>query len=190
MDTRGILIAGVGGQGILRASDILCRVFMSAGLDVKKSEVHGMAQRGGCVTSHVRYGVKVYSPLAKKHDVDILVSFEKMDTLRYLDYLTEKGIIIINTEELYPPAVNLGEATYPSDVIETVEHLFQKVKVVDATALALRAGNIRTVNTVLLGTLSACLQLPIEIWEKALQDEFPPNLIGVNREAFRLGRAV
>ncbi len=81
METKGILMAGVGGQGILRASDILCRVFMAAGLDVKKSEVHGMAQRGGCVTSHVRYGEKVYSPLAKKNDVDILVSFEKMDTL-------------------------------------------------------------------------------------------------------------
>ena len=87
METRGILLAGVGGHVILRASDILCRVFMATGLDVKKSEVHGMAQRGGCVTSHVRYGQKVHSPLAKKNDVDILVSFEKMETLRYLDYI-------------------------------------------------------------------------------------------------------
>lgn len=190
MDTKGILIAGVGGQGILLASDILCRVFMAAGLDVKKSEVHGMAQRGGCVTSHVRYGAKVYSPLSKKKDVDILVSFEKMDTLRYLDYLKEEGTIIINTEELYPPAVNLGEASYLSDTIEIVKRLYPKVKVVDATALAMQAGNVRAVNTVLLGTLSACLPLAIEMWEKGLQESFPPRLLAVNREAFRLGRAV
>jgi indolepyruvate ferredoxin oxidoreductase beta subunit len=189
MDTKGILIAGVGGQGILLASDILCRVFMAAGLDVKKSEVHGMAQRGGCVTSHVRYGSKVYSPLCKKQDIDILVSFEKMDTLRYLDYLKDDGSIIINTEELYPPAVNLGEAPYLSDAIETVKRLFPKVKVVDATALAVQAGNIRTVNTVLLGTLSAYLPTAITIWEKLFKEVFPAKLLAANREAFRLGRA-
>jgi indolepyruvate ferredoxin oxidoreductase, beta subunit len=190
MDTKGVLIAGVGGQGILRASDIFSRVIMAAGLDVKKSEVHGMAQRGGCVTSHVRYGVKVYSPLAKKGDIDILVSFEKMDTLRYLDYLKDDGSIIINTEELYPPAVNLGEAIYPADIIGTIKGLFHQVKVVDATALALQAGNIRTVNTVLLGTLSACLPLATETWEKVLKESFPPKLIETNMEAFRLGRTI
>ncbi len=189
MDTKGILIAGVGGQGILLASDILCRVFMIAGLDVKKSEVHGMAQRGGCVTSHVRYGTKVYSPLSKKKDVDILVSFEKMDTLRYLDYLKEEGTIIINTEELYPPAVNLGEASYQSDTIEIVKDLFPKVIAIDATALAIQAGNVRAVNTVLLGSLSASLPLSIEMWEKGLEESFPPRLLQVNREAFHLGRA-
>src|SRR4030043_479414 len=99
MDIRGILIAGGGGQGILLASDILCRAIMTAGLDVKKSEVHGMAQRGGCVTSHVRYGKKVYSPIAGKNDMDVLVSFEKMETLRYLDFIKPEGTIIINTEE-------------------------------------------------------------------------------------------
>jgi indolepyruvate ferredoxin oxidoreductase, beta subunit len=190
MDTNAVLIAGVGGQGVLRASDILCRVAMAAGLDVKKSEVHGMAQRGGCVTSHVRYGLKVYSPLAKKHDVDILVSFEKMETLRYLDYLKNSGSIIINIEEIYPPSVNLGEAIYPSDIIETVKIQFQTVKVVDATALAIQAENIHAVNTVLLGTLSNCLSFTIKTWEKVLQEEFPPKLLPANMEAFRLGRAV
>ncbi len=189
-DTRGILIAGVGGQGILRASDILCRVFMIAGLDVKKSEVHGMAQRGGCVTSHVRYGRKVYSPLAKKNDVDILVSFEKMDTLRYLDYLKPDGTVIINTEEIYPPAVNLGEASYAGDAIEIVRKGFSRVKVVDALSLAKQSGNARTVNTVLLGTLSTCLTVPLETWEKGLAESFPPQTLGSNLEAFRLGRAV
>ena len=190
MDTKGVLIAGVGGQGILRASDIFSRVIMAAGLDVKKSEVHGMAQRGGCVTSHVRYGVKVYSPLAKKGDVDILVSFEKMDTLRYLDYLKDDGSIIINTEEICPPAVNLGEAVYPTDVIAMIKKLSYRVKVVDAAALALQAGNIRAVNTVLLGALSDCLSLSSETWEKVLKETFPPKLIEINIEAFRLGRTV
>jgi len=190
MDTKGVLIAGVGGQGILRASDIFSRVIMAAGLDVKKSEVHGMAQRGGCVTSHVRYGVKVYSPLAKKGDVDILVSFEKMDTLRYLDYLKDDGSIIINTEEICPPAVNLGVAVYPTDVIAMIKKLSYRVKVVDAAALALQAGNIRAVNTVLLGALSECLSLSSETWEKVLKETFPPKLIEINIEAFRLGRTV
>lgn len=190
METKGILLAGVGGQGILRASDILCRVFMDAGLDVKKSEVHGMAQRGGCVTSHVRYGQKVHSPLAKINDVDILVSFEKMDTLRYLDYVKETGTIIINTEEIYPPAVNLGEAPYPGNVGETVRRFFSNSMTVDATALALRAGNIRAVNMVLLGALSSCLSFSIGLWEKVLQESFPAKLIKANREAFFLGRDI
>ena len=190
MDTKGILMAGVGGQGILLASDILCRVMMAADLDVKKSEVHGMAQRGGCVTSHVRYGQKVYSPIARKNDVDILVSFEKMDTLRYLDFLKPEGTIIINTEELYPPAVNLGDAVYPEDIIESIRQLFGIVKVVDATGLAVRAGNIRAVNTVLLGTLSSCLPLSLELWETVLRNTFSPKLLEANLKAFQLGRAV
>jgi indolepyruvate ferredoxin oxidoreductase beta subunit len=190
METKAILLAGVGGQGILRASDILCRVFMGAGLDVKKSEVHGMAQRGGCVTSHVRYGDKVHSPLAKLNDVDILVSFEKMDTLRYLNYVRETGTVIINTEEIYPPAVNLGEQPYPGDVAETVRGLFAKSVTVDAAALALQAGNIRTVNTVLLGALSSCLGFSVKLWEQVLQDSFPAKLVKANREAFHLGRGL
>ena len=190
MITKGILLAGVGGQGILRASDILCRVFIAAGLDVKKSEVHGMAQRGGCVTSHVRYGEKVYSPLAKINDVDILVSFEKMDTLRYLDYVKETGTVIINTEEIYPPAVNLGETPYPGNVSETVRRFFTKSVTIDAAALALRAGNIRTVNTVLLGALSSYLSFSTDLWEKVLQESFPSKLIRANREAFLLGRDI
>jgi len=187
-EVQGILLAGVGGQGILLASDILCRVFMASGLDVKKSEVHGMAQRGGCVTSHVRFGRKVHSPLAKKKDIEILVSFEKMDTLRYLEYVKDEGKVIINTEEIYPPAVNLGESPYPEDVTETVRKYFSEVKPIDAKALAARAGNKRAVNTVLLGSLSCFLNCSPALWRKVLEDSFPEKLIAVNREAFRLGR--
>jgi indolepyruvate ferredoxin oxidoreductase beta subunit len=142
------------------------------------------------VTSHVRYGEKVHSPLAKINDVDILVSFEKMETLRYLDYVKETGTVIINTEEIYPPAVNLGELPYPGNVAETVRRFFAKSVTVDATALAHRAGNIRVVNTVLLGTLSSCLSFSIGLWKKVLQESFSSKLIKANREAFLLGRDI
>ena len=190
-DVRSILLAGVGGQGILRASDILCHVMMEAGLDVKKSEVHGMAQRGGCVTSHVRYGNKVHSPLARKGDVDILVSFEKLETLRYLDFLRPGGGIIISEREIYPPSVNLGDAAYPDNIIEIVKKIFKISKVVNANNIALKAGDARTENTALLGVLSSYLrQLDISLWEKVIRGSFPKKAIEVNLKAFHMGRTV
>lgn len=184
-----VLLAGVGGQGILRASDILSAAALEAGYDVKKSEVHGMAQRGGCVTSHVRFGSKVYSPIAKKGDIDILVSFEKMEILRYLDYLKAKGTVIINDEEIYPPAVNLGELPYPQGIFETTRKIFRDVKVLNAGAIAAKAGNRRAANTVLLGALSTYLSIEEEIWAKILEKSFPPRVLKDNIEAFHLGRA-
>jgi indolepyruvate ferredoxin oxidoreductase beta subunit len=187
-DVKSILLAGVGGQGILRASDILCLAFMASGLDVKKSEVHGMAQRGGCVTSHVRYGRKVYSPIAKKGDVDILVSFEKLEALRYLDYLKPQATIIINEEEIYPPSVNLGDAQYPENIYDRVSRYFETVKMINALDLARKAGNIRAVNTVLLGVLSNFLDLKSDLWEKVLQEAFPSKSLTANLNAFNLGK--
>jgi indolepyruvate ferredoxin oxidoreductase beta subunit len=187
-DVKSILLAGVGGQGILRASDILCLAFMASGLDVKKSEVHGMAQRGGCVTSHVRYGRKVYSPIAKKGDVDILVSFEKLEALRYLDYLKPQAMIIINEEEIYPPSVNLGDAQYPENIYDRVSRHFKTVKMINALDLARKAGNIRAVNTVLLGVLSTFLDLKSDLWEKVLQEAFPSKSLEANLKAFNLGK--
>lgn len=187
-DVKSILLAGVGGQGILRASDILCLVMMEAAFDVKKSEVHGMAQRGGCVTSHVRFGEKVYSPIAKKGDVDILLSFEKLETLRYLDFMKLGSIIIINEKEVYPPSVNLGNADYPDNTIEIVKSIFKSVKVVNATAIAMKAGDIRTENTALLGVLSSYLQPDIALWENVIRNSFPKKAIEANLSAFNLGR--
>ena len=187
-DVKSILLAGVGGQGILRASDILCLAFMASGLDVKKSEVHGMAQRGGCVTSHVRYGQKVYSPIAKKGDVDILVSFEKLEALRYLDYLKPQATIIINEEEIYPPSVNLGDAQYPENIYDRVSRHFKTVKMINALDLARKAGNIRAVNTVLLGVLSTFLDLKSDLWEEVLQKAFPSKSLEANLKAFNLGK--
>jgi indolepyruvate ferredoxin oxidoreductase beta subunit len=186
--TKSILLAGVGGQGILRASDILCLAFMAIGLDVKKSEVHGMAQRGGCVTSHVRYGAKVYSPIAKKGDVDILLSFEKLETLRYLDYLKADGVVIINEEEIYPPSVNLGDAVYPGNVEALTSRYFKKVKCVNAPDIALRAGNVRAINTALLGALSNELTITDDVWNRVLKESFPQKALEANLQAFNLGK--
>jgi len=187
-NVKSMLLAGVGGQGVLRASDIICQALLEAGFDTKKSEVHGMAQRGGCVTSHVRYGQKVYSPLARKGDVQILLSFEKVETLRYLDFLNPNGIIIMNEEEVYPPAVNLGIMEYPKDILQQLKGSFKDVIVVNAPVLALKAGNLKAVNTVMLGVVSRFLDVSESIWENVLRKSFPEKLIKINVEAFRLGK--
>jgi len=189
-DVKSILLAGVGGQGILKASDILCHVMMEAGRDVKKSEVHGMAQRGGCVTSHVRYGGKVYSPIAKKGDVDLLMSFEKLETVRYLDFVKRRGTVIINDREIYPPSVNIGDVPYPDNILQLVMKMFKNVKVVNATNIALAAGDARAENTALLGVLSAFIEkLDISIWEKVIRESFSEKAIDINLKAFHMGRA-
>jgi len=187
---NSILLAGVGGQGILRASDILCMVMMEVGLDTKKSEVHGMAQRGGCVTSHVRYGKKVHSPLAKKGDVDILLSFEKLESLRYLDFMKPDGTVIINEVEIYPPSVNLGDVKYPQNIIELIRNTFKKVKTVNAHVMAVQAGNIRAENTALLGVLSSYLPVEPAVWEKVLYASFSQKVIEANLKAFHAGRSI
>lgn len=186
-EVKSILFAGVGGQGILRASDIICEVIMEAGLDVKKSEVHGMAQRGGCVTSHVRYGKKVYSPLAESGSIHTLVSFEKMEALRYLKLLRKDAEIIVNTEEIYPPAVNLGDASYPDDVISFLKDHYGRVISFDAAELAKKAGNIKTANVVLLGAISNLMDIDQSIWENVIKKSFPEKLIKMNLDAFQMG---
>jgi len=184
-----LLLAGVGGQGVLLAGDIICKVMMRAGLDVKKSEVHGMAQRGGCVTSHVRYGRKVYSPIAKEGDVNVLVTFEKLETLRYLNYLTKDGRVIINEEEIFPPSVNVGDAAYPFDAVDIVRRQFKDVLLVNAPALARKAGNIRAVSTVMLGVLSRYLpEASLDDWKNVIGEEFSEKLVPANLKAFDLGR--
>jgi len=187
-DTKSILLVGVGGQGIIRASDILSVALMHAGYDVKKSEVHGMAQRGGCVSSHVRYGQKVYSPLAKEGGVDILLSFEKLETLRYLHYLGDGGTIIINDAEILPPAVNLGEQNYPSGIYERIEAMFSDVISIDAYTVARHEGNIRMANTVMLGVLASRLDISDSVWETVFTESFHGKIAEQNLQAFRHAR--
>jgi indolepyruvate ferredoxin oxidoreductase beta subunit len=186
-EVKSILFAGVGGQGILRASDIICEVIMEAGLDVKKSEVHGMAQRGGCVTSHVRYGRKVYSPLAEPGSIEMLISFEKMEALRYLRFLKKDAAIIVNTEEIYPPAVNMGEAPYPEDVVSFLKKHYGKVISFNAAELAQKAGNIKTANVVLLGAVSNLMNIDQSIWQSVIKKSFPEKLVKMNLAAFQMG---
>ena len=186
-EVKSILFAGVGGQGILRASDIICEVIMEAGLDVKKSEVHGMAQRGGCVTSHVRYGKKVYSPLAETGSIQTLVSFEKMEALRYLKFLRKDAAIIVNTEEIYPPAVNMGDAPYPEDAIAFLKNITARLSVSTPRELAQKAGNIKTANVVLLGALSNLMNIDQSIWQNVIKKSFPEKLVKMNLAAFQMG---
>ena len=189
LKVHSILFAGVGGQGILRASDIMCMVMMEAGFDVKKSEVHGMAQRGGCVNSDVRYGTKVYSPLAEAGSGEILISFEKMEALRYLKFLSKDASIIVNTEEIYPPSVNMGDASYPEDVIGFLNEHYPKVIAFNAAELAQKAGNIKAANVVLLGAVSNLLNVDKSIWESVIKQSFPQKLVKLNLDAFQMGIA-
>ena len=189
-ETTSVIIVGVGGQGTLLSAGILSEAAALSGLEVKSSEVHGMAQRGGCVSSHIRYSDKVFSPQSMKGGVDLLISFEKLETLRYLDYLTPQGKIIINDEEIYPPSVNMGEGEYPSNVLETVSEYFKDVRVVAASSLAEKAGDKRMANTVLMGALSVHLPVDKIIWEEALKRTFSGILATMNLSAFGMGRNV
>ncbi len=186
---KSILFAGVGGQGILRASDIMCEAMMEAGFDVKKSEVHGMAQRGGCVTSHVRYGTRVFSPLAEPGRIETLVSFEKMESLRYLKYLSKDASIILNTEEINPPAVNMGDMPYPDDVINFLKNHYAKVIAFNAAQLAQKAGNVKAANVVLLGAVSNLMRIEKSAWENVIKKSFPQKLVKLNLDAFQMGIA-
>lgn len=185
---KNILMVGVGGQGVILASEILSDVMMRAGYDVKKSEVHGMAQRGGSVSTHVRFGTKVYSPLIKKGDADILFSFEILESVRYLDFLKKDALIIVNNQKILPPSVTLGADTYPDNIPEILRARFAKVDIVDALETARHAGNARAVNVSFLGALSRYIEVDETIWQDAISSMLPPKLVEVNIKAFSLGR--
>lgn len=190
VSTINILLVGVGGQGILLASEILSEVFMMAGHDVKKSEIHGMSQRGGSVVSHVRYGSKVHSPIVPEGEGDILLGFELMETYRYLPLLRKGGAVVANDLRIPPPVVLLGQESYPEDLPEKMAALFPDFLLVDGQKLAAEAGNVRAANTVLLGAVSRRLQVPEEFWTRALEKMVPPKALELNLTAFRLGRSL
>jgi indolepyruvate ferredoxin oxidoreductase beta subunit len=184
-----ILLSGVGGQGIILASDIMAEVFLEAGFDVKKSEVHGMAQRGGSVTSHVRFGRKVYSPIIKQGDVDILFSFEQLEALRWLNYVKPDGVILLNNHRINPPAVNLGQVEYPKDVPGIIRERFDRFHLVEGTKLAVKAGDIRAANVVLLGAVSTFFDMEESLWIETVLAHLPAKVHEINRKAFAMGRA-
>ena len=182
-----ILLAGVGGQGILLASEVISEVMLMAGLDVKKNEIHGMSQRGGSVVSHVRYGEKVYSSIIPEGEVDILFSFEMLETCRYLPLLRENGRVIVNDWKIAPPSVALGKQSYPANIPDSIKQQFPETTVVSGLDLALAAGNAKTVNIVLLGVLSNILEFDRELWLTALRKMIPERLLEVNLKAFASG---
>lgn len=184
-----VLLSGVGGQGTILASDILCSVFHEMGYDVKKSEVHGMAQRGGDVTTHFRFGKKVYSPLIKYGDVDYLIAMELLEGLRYINWLKKEGKVILNLQEIFPPAVNLGKMKYPEDIVGQFKKFFNgRVYPVQGLDLAIQCGDPRAANIVILGAFSAFFEFPEEVWEKNLLSHLPPKIHELNLKAFRAGR--
>jgi indolepyruvate ferredoxin oxidoreductase beta subunit len=185
-----ILLVGVGGQGILLASEILAETFMLAGYDVKKSEIHGMSQRGGSVVSHVRYGTEVFSPTVPEGEGDILFGFELMETCRYLPLLKQGGKVIANDLKIQPPAVLSGQSAYPENLPEVIRSRFPDFLLVDGQKLATEAGNPRAANTVLLGAVSKLLDISEEFWFKALEKMVPAKALEVNRKAFLMGRAL
>lgn len=185
-----ILLSGVGGQGAILASNILAEVFFEAGYDVKKSEVHGMAQRGGDVTTHFRYGKKVYSPLIKYGDVDFLLAFELLEALRYINYCKPEAKIVINDQKILPPGVNLGIAKYPEGTEKTFKKFFNgNVHIIKGTEMALKLGNAQAANVILTGAFSNFFpEIKQASWEKAVKALLPPKLHELNIKAFNEGK--
>lgn len=184
---KRVIISGVGGQGILLASDILSDVCMKAGHDVKKSEVHGMSQRGGDVVSHVVFGDKVYSPLIGKGDADVILSFEKVEALRNIDFLKKDGVIVVNELEIFPLPVACGDAKYPANPINDIKKHFNNVIVIDGQQKAVDLGNIRVMNVILLGVLASHLDIDKQIFIDVIKEKVPPKTVELNLKAFELG---
>jgi indolepyruvate ferredoxin oxidoreductase beta subunit len=189
MNATDFIIAGVGGQGALLASDVIAEVGMSVGLDVKKSDVHGMAQRGGAVISHVRWGPEVYSPLVERGCADFLIALEMLESLRWLPYLKPGGTVIVNHQQIRPASTVFGDDEYnpPEEILGQLDQVAGKVLYIEGTQIAERLGNVRASNTVLLGALSSLLDLNQEQWLNVLLQRVPSKAIELNRKAFLAG---
>lgn len=189
MDTKAIMIVGVGGQGTLLASRILGHVLEGAGYDVKVSEVHGMSQRGGSVVTYIKYGSEVYSPVIEKGQADIIVSFEQLEAARWLSFLKKGGTVITNSQKISPMPVITGAAEYPEGILDKIKEAGIKLVSVDALSAANEAGSAKAVNVVLMGVLSKVLDgFDISAWKQAVEECVPAKVIAINEKAFELGR--
>jgi len=189
-ENKSVLFVGVGGQGTILASKILTEGLLMSGYDVKMSEVHGMAQRGGSVTTQVRFGEKVYSPLIEKGKVDVIVSFEKSEAARYLPYLKKDGYVVINDYEIHPVPVLTGKEKYPENVNERLTDLVGKTVIIKAAEIAENLGNIKAQNVVLLGALIKVLKLEEINWNEVISAIVPSKAIELNKKAFEAGMNV
>ena len=189
MAVTNVLIAGVGGQGAVLASELLALAAIAAGKDVKQGEFHGVAQRGGAVFSHVRFGDRVYSPMARRGEVDYMLALEKLEALRYAHFVKPGGTIIVNDHKVEPIRVG-DERPYPEDAIESLESKGFNVVAVNATEKAIEVGNHRAANVVLLGALAASLDIPDEVWDETLKTRIPEKFLSLNQQAFSTGRQI
>lgn len=183
-----ILFSGVGGQGILLASELTAYAQLAAGFDVKKSEVHGMAQRGGSVEAHLRYGERVYSPLIELGTADILVAFEILEAARYLPYLHKDSAVVVNTQKILPPAVAMGKAAYPDDILDELTSRGINVVALDAFAVAREVGELRTANVAMVGAMSNFLAVNKQVFPDVIDTRVKEAFREVNKQAFEMGR--
>lgn len=185
-ETKNIMIVGVGGQGTLLTSRILGGLAMEAGFDVKISEVHGMAQRGGSVVTYVRYGEQVAEPIVEEGQADVLIAFEKLEALRYAHFLKKDGVLIVNDQRIEPMTVVTGAAQYPENIIE---ELGKKYKTVSLNAMeeALKLGNSKVFNTVILGVAAKNMEFDKDAWIRVINATVPQKTIEINLKAFETG---
>ncbi|RJP77188.1 MAG: indolepyruvate oxidoreductase subunit beta [Candidatus Zixiibacteriota bacterium] len=188
LKSMNILIVGVGGQGVLLASAILSEVALLAGYDVKKSEVHGMSQRGGVVSSHVRLGTVVHSPVIPNGAADVILAFEKAEALRWVHELKAGGFLIVNDQKLVPPIAVDPKYVYPDDALELLQGRAERLRVLNAAAIARKLGNERLANTVLLGALSTGLDIDLDLWRQVISRRVPKGTAEANLKAFEAGR--
>ena len=188
MSTISVVLVGVGGQGILLASEIVAQAAVVAGFDVKTNEVHGMAQRGGSVIAQIRYGQEVHSPVIAKGAASVLGSLERMETLRYTDYLTEDGLAVVSSQKIVPVTASSGSVAYPEIDEELLRRYFPRLVYLDAVGEAAKLGNPKAANAILLGAMSLQLELPLDAWETAIRKSVKEKFVDVNLQAFHCGR--
>jgi indolepyruvate ferredoxin oxidoreductase beta subunit len=187
--TKNIMIVGVGGQGTLLTSRILGNIMMEAGYDVKMSEVHGMAQRGGSVVTYVRYGEDVAEPIVEEGQADVLIAFERLEAMRYAHFLKKDGVIILNDQRMDPITVSTGQAQYPEGIVETLSKTHRVISF-DAMSEAKKLGNAKVFNVIIVGVAAKHMEFEKEQWIKVIRNTVPAKLADLNVQAFEAGYAV
>lgn len=187
MDSINIMIVGVGGQGSLLTSRILGNVGLREGYDVKVSEVHGMSQRGGSVVTYVKMAKKVFSPLIEKGEADIILAFEELEALRWVDYVKEEGMMVINTQRIDPLPVIIGKAKYPENIVQKIKNRYTNTISIEGLVTARQSGSIKTVNTLLIGLLAKSIDIPKKVWIEAIEEIVPVQMLESNLKAFDAG---
>jgi indolepyruvate ferredoxin oxidoreductase beta subunit len=190
MKTTSVVLVGVGGQGILLASEIIAQAAVVAGFDVKTNEVHGMAQRGGSVIAQIRYGEQVFSPLVPKHSAKVLGSLERIECLRNIDYLAEDGLAVVSSQKIIPVTASTGGTPYPEIDAEFLSRYFPKLVYLNAVETATALGNVKTANIILLGAMSNQLDLPDDAWITAIRQSVKEKFIDINLKAFQKGKEI